>query len=154
MSTDRTPVAIVTGASRGLGLALTQALARRGWHVVSDARDGEALRAALGAEPNVTVVPGDVTDLDHRQALVEAAGESIDLVVNNAGGLGPSPLPALADVEPSALTDLFAVNVAAPLALIQAARPHFGDHATVVNITSDASVEAYEGWGVYGTTKA
>ncbi|HEY3833750.1 MAG TPA: SDR family NAD(P)-dependent oxidoreductase [Acidimicrobiia bacterium] len=150
--------AIVTGASRGLGLALTSALARQGWHVVADARDGQALHAAvhtaLGADPHVTLVAGDVTDPAHRQALIDAAGGSIDLVVNNAGGLGPSPLPALDSVDPNELATLFAVNVVAPLALIQTAFPHLAPHATIVNITSDASVEPYEGWGVYGTTKA
>src|SRR4051812_37250750 len=154
MSTDRTPVAIVTGASRGLGLALTQALARSGWRLVADARDGEALRAALGAESRVTLVPGDVTDPEHRRRLVESAGEGIDLLVNNAGGLGPSPLPALQDVDLDALTTLFEVNVIAPLALMQTAAPRLSQHATIVDITSDASVEPYEGWGVYGTTKA
>ncbi len=152
MTTTRT--AVVTGASRGLGLALTRALARRGWHVVADARDGTALQATLGGEPNVTLVPGDVADGAHRRALVEAAPAPIDLLVNNAGGLGPSPLPALRDVDPGELAGLFAVNVIAPLALIQTALPRLAEHATIVDITSDASVEPYEGWGVYGTTKA
>src|SRR4051794_34316129 len=155
MSTPtHTPVAIVTGASRGLGLALTKALARRGWHVVVDARDGDALRAALGTEPGVTLVVGDVADPEHRRRLVDAANGPVDLVVNNAGGLGPSPLPGLRDVDPQALADLFAVNVVAPLALIQTALPHLSANATIVDITSDASVEPYEGWGVYGSTKA
>ncbi len=155
MSTPtRTPVGIVTGASRGLGLALTRALTARGWHVVADARNGDALRSALGSDANVTIVPGDVTDAAHREALVHAAGPSIDLLVNNAGGLGPSPLPELRSVDPNELADLFATNVLAPLALIQAVAPRLSEQSTIVDITSDASVEAYEGWGVYGTTKA
>ena len=149
-----TRVAVVTGASRGLGQALTRALARRGWRVVVDARDGDALIDALGGEPNVTLVPGDVADAAHRRALVDAAGGAIDLLVNNAGGLGPSPLPRLTTVDPAELAALFAVNVVAPLALVQAAQHAFIDHPTIVNITSDASIEPYEGWGVYGTTKA
>ncbi len=152
MATTRT--AIVTGASRGLGLALTRALARTGWQIVADARDGAALHAALGHEAGVTLVPGDIADATHRQALVEAAPGPIELLVNNAGGLGPSPLPALTDVDPNELAALFAVNVVAPLALVQRALPRLGKHPTIVDITSDASVEPYEGWGVYGTTKA
>ena len=156
MSTPtRTGIRVVTGASRGLGLALTKALVERGWQVVVDARDGEALHRALaGTGPHVTLVPGDVADPEHRRALLAAAPGPIDLLVNNAGGLGPSPLPHLRDVDPSALGALFDVNVVAPLALIQAALPLLSDHATIVDITSDASVEAYEGWGVYGATKA
>jgi NAD(P)-dependent dehydrogenase (short-subunit alcohol dehydrogenase family) len=124
--------------------------------VVVDARDGTALSTALGTEPHVTLVPGDIADPEHRHTLIAAAAEAgpIDLVVNNAGGLGPSPLPALRTVDPTELSDLFAVNVIAPLALIQASVPHLSEQATIVDITSDASVEAYEGWGVYGTTKA
>src|SRR4051812_31000821 len=155
MSTATHPrTAVVTGASRGLGLALTRALATRGWHVVVDARDGDALKAALGDEPDVTIVPGSVTDPGHRHALVDAADSPIALRVNSAGGRGPSPLPSLRDVDPAELASLFAVNVVAPLALIQAALPHLAEGAAIVNITSDASVEPYEGWGVYGPTKA
>ena len=147
--------AVVTGGSRGLGLALVRALAERGWTVVTDARDGDALRATLtGVGPNVVAVPGDVTDPEHREQLVAAAGGRIDLVVNNAGGLGPSPLPPLAEYPLDALSDLFAVNVVAPLGLIQAALPKLAPGAAIVDITSDASVEAYEGWGGYGATKA
>ncbi len=150
--------AIVTGASRGLGRALAEALAARGWQVVVDGRDAadlQAVTAAVGptAGPIVAVV-GDITDPAHRRELVAAAGGPVDLVVNNAGGLGPSPLPALDSVPVDELTELFATNVAAPLGLIQAALGHLRPGAVVVNITSDASVEPYEGWGVYGTTKA
>ena len=146
--------AIVTGGSRGLGLALVRALATDGWHVVTDARDADALRDAVGDLPNVTAIGGDVTDRTHRAALVAAAGGPISLLVNNAGGLGPSPLPPLVEYPLDALAELFVVNVVAPLGLIQAAVPHLADGAIVVDITSDASVEAYEGWGGYGATKA
>ncbi len=145
--------AIVTGGSRGLGLALVQALSAAGWSVVTDGRDGAALHAAVDGLAGVTAIPGDVTDPAHREALVAAAG-AVDLVVNNAGGLGPSPLPALADYPLADLVELFRVNVAAPLGLVQAALPHLSPGAVVVDITSDASVEAYPGWGGYGASKA
>jgi NAD(P)-dependent dehydrogenase (short-subunit alcohol dehydrogenase family) len=147
--------AIVTGGSRGLGLALIRALSEAGWRVVTDARDGSALADAVaGLGPDVIAVAGDITDPDHRAALVAAAGDRIDLVVNNAGGLGPSPLPALADYPLGELADLFAVNVVAQLGLIQAALPNLAPAGVILDITSDASVEAYEGWGGYGATKA
>jgi NAD(P)-dependent dehydrogenase (short-subunit alcohol dehydrogenase family) len=150
-----TPTAIVTGASRGLGLALTSALVARGWRVVGDARHADELTTSFEAlGPRAVAVPGDVRDEVHRRALVEAVDGSVRLLVNNAGGLGPSPLPSLVTVDPHALTELFVTNVAAPLALIQEAGPRLAPGATLVNITSDAAVEAYEGWGVYGTTKA
>jgi NAD(P)-dependent dehydrogenase (short-subunit alcohol dehydrogenase family) len=150
-------VAIVTGASRGFGRALVGALVDDGWHVVADARDGEALHQALAPlGAHVTPVVGDITDVAHRQQLVATAQRlgAITLIVNNAGGLGPSPLPALATVDLDALTSLFATNVVAPLGLVQEALPHLGPDAVIVDITSDAAVEAYEGWGVYGATKA
>ena len=147
--------AIVTGGSRGLGLALVRALSGSGWRVVTDARDGDSLRDAvsdLGAA--AVAMPGDITDPAHRAELVAGAGDSIDLLVNNAGGLGSSPLPGLADYPLDELTDLFTVNVVAPLGLIQEALPKLAAGAVIINITSDASVEAYEGWGGYGATKA
>jgi NAD(P)-dependent dehydrogenase (short-subunit alcohol dehydrogenase family) len=147
--------AIVTGGSRGLGLALVRALADAGWRVVTDGRDGSALAEAVqGLGPEVIAVAGDLTDAGHRAELVAAAGDRIDLLVNNAGGLGPSPLPALADYPLDELADLFAVNVVAQLGLIQAALPNLAPGAVIVDVTSDASVEAYEGWGGYGATKA
>src|SRR4051812_27137680 len=146
--------AIVTGGSRGLGLALVRALAAGGWRVVTDGRDAAALHAATAGISGVVAVPGDITDAGHRAALVAAAGERIDLVVNSAGGLGPSPLPALADYPLEALGALFTVNVVAPLGLVQAALPHLPPGAVVVDVTSDAAVEGYEGWGGYGATKA
>lgn len=149
------PIAIVTGASRGLGLALTAGLVERGWHVIADARDEVALHQALSVlGPDVTIVAGDIIDRRHRSALVAAAAGPIDLVVNNAGGLGPSPLPQLAAVGLEDVEALLAVNLVAPLGLIQIALPHLAPGAAIVNITSDASIEAYPGWGVYGLTKA
>ena len=146
--------AIVTGASRGLGLALTRALSQRGWRVVVDARDGKALDRAVGALTGVLSLPGDVSEPGHRAALVEAAGENIDLLVNNASLLGPSPQPALADYRLSELTRVYDVNVFAPLGLMQLALPRLAPGAAVLNITSDAAVEPYEGWGGYGSSKA
>lgn len=151
--TERT--AIVTGASRGLGLALVTRLVADGWRVVADGRDHSALHAALDPlGPMVTAVAGDVTDPEHRAALVAAAGPTIHLVVNNAGGLGPSPLPALDSVPLRELSALFETNVVAPLGLVQAAIGRLAPGAVILDVTSDASVEGYEGWGVYGTTKA
>ena len=152
--------ALVTGASRGLGLALTRALVAQGWHVVVDGRDPDTLEAAISplrhasGGGSVTTVVGDISDPEHRAALVVAAEGPIHLVINNAGGLGPSPLPALDAVPVDTVTALFAINVAAPLGLIQAALPSLASGAVIVNVTSDASVEPYAGWGVYGTTKA
>jgi NAD(P)-dependent dehydrogenase (short-subunit alcohol dehydrogenase family) len=151
------PVAIVTGASRGLGLALARALAARGWRLVVDARGRAGLdtaRAELGAVADVVAVPGDIADARHRQALVEAAGDCIDLLVNNASVLGPSPLPGLAEYPLPELERVFAVNVLAPLGLVQLALPRLAAGARILNVTSDAAVEAYPGWGGYGSAKA
>ncbi len=156
MSSRRT--AIVTGGSRGLGRALVEALAAAGWQVVTDARHAAELEAVTAdLRPHVVAVAGDLTDPAHRQQLVDAAlqaGAGIDLLVNNAGGLGPSPLPALSEYPLDSLGALFDVNVFAALGLIQVALAHLRPGAAVVDITSDASVEAYEGWGGYGATKA
>ncbi len=148
------PVGIVTGASRGLGRALVGALVERGWRVVVDARDGEALRREWDDRRDVVVVAGDVADPGHRRGLVDAAGASIDLVVNNASTLGPSPLPSLADYPLDDLRQVYEVNVLAPLALVQQALPRLADGARILNVTSDAAVEAYAGWGGYGASKA
>jgi NAD(P)-dependent dehydrogenase (short-subunit alcohol dehydrogenase family) len=150
-------VAIVTGASRGLGLALARALAERGWSLVIDARAAGALERAhaeLAALTQVTAVAGDVADPEHRRALVEAAGAGIDLLVNNASALGPSPQPQLADYPLPELERVYGVNVFAPLALVQLALPRLQPGARIVNVTSDAGVEAYPGWGGYGSSKA
>jgi NAD(P)-dependent dehydrogenase (short-subunit alcohol dehydrogenase family) len=150
----RARVGVVTGASRGLGLALAASLSERGWRLVVDARDGERLEAAVGGLPGVIWLPGDVRDDWHRRALVEAAGEAIDLVVNNASALGPSPRPALADYPLDALARVYAVNVLAPLALAQLALPRMRAGGAIVNVTSDAAREPYPGWGGYGSAKA
>jgi NAD(P)-dependent dehydrogenase (short-subunit alcohol dehydrogenase family) len=148
------PVAIVTGASRGLGLALTRALVDRSWRVVVDARGRAELESAWAGTWNVVPVAGDVSDAKHRLALVETAGNEIDLLVNNASTLGPSPLPPLAEFPLDELRRIYEVNVTAPLALVQLVLPHLTERARIVNVTSDAAVEAYEGWGGYGSSKA
>ena len=145
---------IVTGASRGLGLALTRALSERGWHVVVDARGAEALEHAVAGLAGVIPLTGDVADPDHRRLLVETAGEPIDLLVNNASALGPSPLPLLAQYRLEELRSVYEANVVAPLALVQLSLPRMSAHARIVNVTSDAAVEAYETWGGYGSSKA
>lgn len=151
------PVALVTGASQGLGLALARALADRGWRVVVDARDDVRLRASVGPVDGVTAVVGDVTDPVHRAALagtVEREGR-LDLLVNNASTLGASPLPHLAQTPLVTLERVFAVNTLAPLALLQLVLPTLRrSGGRVLNISSDAAVEAYEGWGGYGSSKA
>jgi NAD(P)-dependent dehydrogenase (short-subunit alcohol dehydrogenase family) len=158
-------VAIVTGASRGLGEALATGLARTGWSLVVDGRDpvtlGEAAdRIRAAAAPGALVVPvvGDVTDEGNRPRLSAAAVAlgRLDLVVNNAGTLGTSPLPSLADYPLDDLRIAFEVNVVAPLGVMQSALPLLLDspHPRLLNVTSDAAVEAYEGWGGYGAGKA
>jgi NAD(P)-dependent dehydrogenase (short-subunit alcohol dehydrogenase family)/catechol 2,3-dioxygenase-like lactoylglutathione lyase family enzyme len=158
--TTTTPrAALVTGASRGLGLALARALAHQGWHLVIDARGADALesaRAALAAHTNVVAIPGDVTDPAHREALAAAARDlgGLDVMVNNASYLGPSPQPVLLEYPIDVLTRVYQTNTVAPLALLQAARDTLKPGARILNITSDAGVEAYEGWGGYGSSKA
>jgi NAD(P)-dependent dehydrogenase (short-subunit alcohol dehydrogenase family) len=148
------PVGIVTGASRGLGLALVHALVERGWRLVVDARGADTLERAVDGLEGVVAIAGDVTDPEHRRALVEAAGERIDLLVNNAGVLGPSPRPTLADYPLAELAYVYDVNVVAPLGLVQQALRCLAPGAVIVDITSDAAVEAYAGWGGYGSSKA
>ena len=145
---------IVTGASRGLGLALTRALAERGWQLAVDARDAEALERAVAGLDGVVPVAGDVADPAHRRRLVEAAGEPVDLLINNASLLGPAPLPSLAEYPLDELRRVYEVNVLAPLALVQLVLPRLAEGARIVAVSSDAAVEAYEGWGGYGSSKA
>jgi NAD(P)-dependent dehydrogenase (short-subunit alcohol dehydrogenase family) len=151
------PTAIVTGASRGLGLALARALSERGWRLVIDARDAKALEAAraeLAASTEVTALVGDVADEPHRAALVSAAGRRLELLVNNASMLGPSPPPLLRDYPLGVLEEVYRVNVLAPLRLAQLALPLLRAGGRIINVTSDAAVETYEGWGGYGSSKA
>jgi NAD(P)-dependent dehydrogenase (short-subunit alcohol dehydrogenase family) len=148
-------LAIVTGASRGLGLALTRSLHDRGWELVVDARDGDALHSATAGLDRVTAIAGDVTDPDHRRALVDAiAGRPTDLLVSNASRLGPSPLPPLAGHPLDELARVYETNVFAPLALVQLALASLAPGAAIVHVSSDAAVEAYPGWGGYGSSKA
>ena len=154
-------VAMITGASRGLGLALARALASRGWALVVDARRAEALEAAArdlrDGGARVIAPAGDVAEEDHRLALVRAAQSlgGLDVLVNNASVLGPVPLPRLERAPVEALPGVYAVNVFAPLRLIQLALPLLRARGgRIVNVTSDAAAEGYEGWGVYGSSKA
>ncbi len=151
------PLAIITGSSRGLGLALARALAARGWALVLDARGGAELERAareLGAITEVIALPGDVADDWHRGALIDAAGDQVDLLVNNASLLGPSPQPPLARYPLDALERVYQVNVLAPLALAQLVLPRMVDRGAIINVSSDAAVEPYAGWGGYGSSKA
>ncbi len=151
------PLAIITGSSRGLGLALARALAQRGWALVLDARGGADLERAareLGGVTEVVALPGDVADDWHRGALVDAAGDQVDLLVNNASVLGPSPQPPLGRYPLDALERVYQVNVLAPLALTQLVLPRMADRGAIINVSSDAGVEPYAGWGGYGSSKA
>ena len=149
--------AIVTGASRGLGLALARALAERGWRLAIDARGTAALEAArdeLAGLTDVVAAAGDVADERHRRELVAAAGDRIDVVVNNASLLGPSPLPPLAELPPLALEEVLRANVVGPLGLLQLALPRMREGGRILNVSSDAAIEPYEGWGGYASSKA
>ena len=159
--TQRSPqrTALITGASRGLGLALARALAGEGWTLIIDARGKEALESAgaeLSESTRVISIPGDVSDAGHRAALAEAAREvgGLDALINNASILGPSPQPALLDYPLDAFEEVYRTNTFAPLALVQVLGDEFKQDARVINVTSDAAVEQYEGWGGYGSSKA
>jgi NAD(P)-dependent dehydrogenase (short-subunit alcohol dehydrogenase family) len=159
-------VGIITGASRGFGRAAAGALVRDRWRLVIDGRDPETLERAAGelrsdtadsSDTEVIAVPGDVADADHRRALVAAAASlgGLDLLVNNASDLGPSPLPTLDRFPLDELVRVYEINTVAPLGLIQLALPLLvAAKGSIVNVTSDAAVEGYEGWGGYGSSKA
>ena len=150
------PLALITGASRGLGRALARALAERNWSLVLDARGADALDAIRAELPSAVALAGDVADPWHREQLAAAVGRAgrLDLLVNNASYLGPSPQPALADYPLTELERVYQVDVFAPLALVQHVLPLMSERAAIVNVSSDAAAEAYEGWGGYGSAKA
>ena len=155
----REKTALVTGASRGLGLALARGLAARGWNLILTARDAERLRSVrdeLATRTHVAALAGDVTDPEHRSALaVLARGHAgLDAVVNNAGALGPSPQPTLLEYPLDVLSNVFETNVVAPLGVLQAVRAELKPGARIINVTSDAAVNPYAGWGGYGSSKA
>jgi NAD(P)-dependent dehydrogenase (short-subunit alcohol dehydrogenase family) len=151
-------VALITGGSRGFGFALAQALSARGWQLVVDARDPVVLGTAAGRlGSGVTALAGDVADPAHRAELARAVDSlgGLDLLVNNASALGPSPQPTLDRYPAGELERVFGVNAFAPLALVQLVLPRLAAAAgTIVNVSSDAAVEAYPGWGGYGASKA
>ena len=152
-------VAVITGASLGLGRALAHALAETGWSLVLDARHPDPLAHATADLPGGPhrVIAGDVTDPAHRADLVAAADAlgGADLLVNNASTLGHSPLPPFADLDPATYARILEVDVVAPMALAAALLPQLRSRTgRVLNISSDAAVEAYETWGGYGSAKA
>jgi len=152
------PVALITGASRGFGRAVALDLADRGWTLVLTARGAADLhRVAVETGPGHTVLVGDVTDPEHREGVVAAVRwhGRLDLLLNNASALGPSPLPRLADLAPSELARVLQANVVAPHALTRLLLPELrASQGVLVDVSSDAAVEAYEGWGGYGASKA
>jgi NAD(P)-dependent dehydrogenase (short-subunit alcohol dehydrogenase family) len=159
--TTTTPqrTALITGASRGLGLALSRGLARKGWNLIVTSRDPDRLwpvRNELAEITHVAALPGDLTDPSHRQALaVLARGHAgLDALINNAGILGPSPQPELLRYPLDVLVEVYLANVIAPLGLLQAVRKELKPGARLINVTSDAAVNAYPGWGGYGSSKA
>jgi NAD(P)-dependent dehydrogenase (short-subunit alcohol dehydrogenase family) len=155
------PVAIITGGSKGFGRALATDLARDGWGLVIDGRTpgplAEAARELEALGVPVRALAGDIVDPGHRSDLLRAAEElgSLDLLMNNASTLGVSPLPRLEGYPLAELRRAYEVNTVAPLALVQSALPRLRQRAgTLVSVSSDAAVEAYPGWGGYGSSKA
>jgi NAD(P)-dependent dehydrogenase (short-subunit alcohol dehydrogenase family) len=151
--------ALITGASRGLGLALARELAQKGWVLIIDARSKKALeevRLELAEKTKIIAIPGDITTESHRKKLVKAANalDGLEVLVNNASFLGPSPQPQLLEYPLDVLEQVYHTNVVAPLGLIQVLRSALKPDARIINVTSDAGVEAYGGWGGYGSSKA
>jgi NAD(P)-dependent dehydrogenase (short-subunit alcohol dehydrogenase family) len=153
---------VITGGSRGLGLALARELAARGWTLVIDARGAESLqraRSELADRTTVRAVVGDVADDQHRRRLIAEAESlgGLDVLANNASLLGPSPQPSLDRYPLDGFEDVYRANVVAPLGLIQLAMPlllRSSPGGRILNVTSDAATEPYEGWGGYGSSKA
>ncbi|MEM7028820.1 MAG: SDR family oxidoreductase, partial [Chloroflexota bacterium] len=154
-----TKTVLITGASRGLGLALARQLATLGWQLILNARTKSALQqvqSELNTKTKVITISGDITDSVHRQVLAQAAIEAggLDAVINNASMLGPSPQPSLINYPLDTLDDVFRTNVIAQLGILQTVWRTLKPDARIINISSDAGVEAYPGWGGYGSSKA
>ncbi len=159
MTNEKNKAALITGASRGLGLALARQLAAEGWTLIIDARQIQSLeiaRAELSDLTKVIAIAGSVGDPTHRAKLLAAVERvgGLDLLVNNAGMLGPSPQPALLNYPLDVLEEVYRINVIAPLAVLQTLQNQLKPGCRIINITSDAGLEPYEGWGGYGSSKA
>lgn len=153
------PTALITGASRGLGLAMARRLATDGWQLIITARNAEVLedvRRQLNQYSLVTAVAGDVSNGSHRQAVAAIAKKmgGLDAIINNAGILGPSPQPDLLNYPLDVLEQVYQINVLAPLGVLQAVQSSLKPNPRIINVTSDAGAEAYPGWGGYGSSKA
>ena len=154
------PAALITGASRGFGRAVAEELASKDWDLVVDARDDGILQGVARAWPGsgrTTAVAGDVANPAHREELSRVIRDlgHLDLLVNNASELGPSPQPQLDAYPLDELERVYRINTLAPLAIVQLVLPELvAARGAIVNVSSDAAVEAYPGWGGYGSSKA